>query len=96
MPEGLKNAGSTFSRLTQPILKNQVVHNIFTYVDDIVVARKNKTDHLADLVKTFANMREDRLHLNPDKCVFDIHKGKVLGYLVSRKGIEANLKQSKP
>lgn len=36
-------------------------------------------------------MREVKLHLNPDKCVFNIHKGKVLGYLVSRKGIEANL-----
>jgi hypothetical protein len=28
--------------------------------------------------------------LNPEKCVFDIHKGKVLGCLVSTKGIEAN------
>jgi hypothetical protein len=30
------------------------------------------------------------LRLNPEKCVFDIHKGKVLGCLVSTKGIEAN------
>jgi hypothetical protein len=28
--------------------------------------------------------------LNPEKCVFGIHKGKVLGCLVSTKGIEAN------
>jgi hypothetical protein len=28
--------------------------------------------------------------LNPEKCVFGIHKGKVLGYLVSTKGIQTN------
>jgi hypothetical protein len=28
--------------------------------------------------------------LTPEKCVFSIHKGKVLGCLVSTKGIEVN------
>lgn len=46
MPEGLKIAGSTFSYLTQSILKDQVGQNIFTYVDDIVIASINKANHL--------------------------------------------------
>jgi hypothetical protein len=33
MPEGLKNAGSTFSRLTKTMLESQVGRNIFMYVD---------------------------------------------------------------
>jgi hypothetical protein len=33
--------------------------------------------------------------LNPEKCVFGIHKGKVLGCLVSKKGIEVNPNQIK-
>jgi hypothetical protein len=45
MPEGLKNTGSTFSCLTKKVLESQVGRNIFTYVDDIVVASKNKEDH---------------------------------------------------
>jgi hypothetical protein len=61
MPEGLKNAGSTFSRLTKTVLEGQVGRNIFTYVDDIVVASKSKEDHLADLAETFANMRDAQL-----------------------------------
>jgi hypothetical protein len=65
MPEGLKNVGSTFSRLTKTVLESQVGQMIFTYVDDIIVASKNKEDHLADLAETFANMREARLRLNP-------------------------------
>jgi hypothetical protein len=30
------------------------------------------------------------MKLNPEKCVYGIHKGNVLGCLVSTKGIEAN------
>jgi ribonuclease HI len=90
MPEGLKNARSTFSRLTKTVLESQVGRNIFTYVDDIVVANKNKEDHMADLAEMFANMRDARLRLNPEKCVFGVRQGKILGYLVSHRGIEAN------
>jgi hypothetical protein len=84
-PEGLKNAGSTFSRLTKTVLEGQVGRNIFTYVDDIVVASRSKEDHLADLAETFANMRDARLRLNPEKCVFGVRQGKILGYLVSHR-----------
>jgi hypothetical protein len=57
MPKGLKNVGSIFSLLTKSILKDQMGRNVFTYVDDIVVASKNKEDHLSDLTETFSNMR---------------------------------------
>ena len=45
---------------------------------------------MANLDETFANLRKANLSLNPKKCVFGVHKGKVLGCLVSTKGIEAN------
>jgi hypothetical protein len=90
MLEGLKNTGSTFSCLTKTVLESQVGRNIFMYVDDIIVASKNKEDHLADLTETFANMRDARLRLKPEKCVFGVRQGKILGYLVSHRGIEAN------
>jgi hypothetical protein len=35
-------------------------------------------------------MHEARLKLNPEKCVFGLTRGKVLGCLVSMKGIETN------
>jgi hypothetical protein len=90
MLEGLKNAGSTFSRLTKTVLEGQVGRNIFMYVVDIVVVSKNKEYHLADLTETFANMRDARLRLNPEKCVFGVRQGKILGYLVSHRRVEAN------
>jgi hypothetical protein len=55
-----------------------------------MVASKNKEYHLSDFAETFTNMREARLRLNPKKCIFGVRQGKILGYLVSHKEIEAN------
>ena len=40
--------------------------------------------------KTFANLRKINLKLNPEKCVFGVPSGKLLRFLVSQRGIEAN------
>jgi hypothetical protein len=90
MPEGLKNAGCTFSRMIEIVLHPQLRRNIMAYVDDIVVKSVQRGDHISDLAETFANLRAANLRLSPEKCVFGIHKVKVLGCLVSTKGIEAN------
>jgi hypothetical protein len=90
MPEGLKNAGPIFCRMMKAILKDQIYKNVFTYVNDIVVASKKKRTQIEDLAETFTNMRGAQLKLNPEKCVLRVHRGKVLGCLVSMKGIEVN------
>jgi hypothetical protein len=91
MLEGLKNAGPTFCRMMKAILKEQMERNVFAYVDDIVVASRKKEKQLQDLAETYANMHRAQLKLNLEKCVFGVSRGKVLGCLVSVKGIEANL-----
>jgi hypothetical protein len=90
MPEGPKNAGCTFSRMIAIVLHPQLRRNILAYVDGIVVKSIQRRDHISDLAETVANLRAADLRLNPEKCVFGIHKGKVLGCLVSTKGIEVN------
>ena len=45
---------------------------------------------LEDLAKTFNSLRSTRLKLNPEKCVFGVPVGKLLVFLVSSRGIEAN------
>jgi hypothetical protein len=90
MPEGLKNAGGSFSRMTAKVLHSQIGRNVLTYVDDIRVKSTKQENHIADLQETFANFRQAGLKLNPEKCVFGVKKGKFLGCLVSMKGIEDN------
>src|SRR6185312_12388279 len=46
--------------------------------------------HIADLRKTFANLRKHGLRLNPEKCVFGVRRGKLLECMITERGIEAN------
>ena len=40
---------------------------------------KNEEDHIADLKETFTNLKEVGLKLNPEKCIFAVSRGKMLG-----------------
>ena len=64
--------------------------NVQVYVDDIVIKTKEKRTLLEDLEETFANLKKYRLKLNPDKCTFGVPARKLLGFLVSSRGIEVN------
>jgi ribonuclease HI len=90
MPEGLKNAEGSFSRMTTKVLHSQIGRNVLTYVYDIIVKSMKQENHITDLQETFANFRQAGLKLNSKKCVFRVKKGKFLGCLVSTKGIKAN------
>ena len=46
-----------------------------------------------NLAATFTNLRRFNIKLNTEKCVFGVLKGKLLGYIVSERGIEANPKK---
>ena len=43
-----------------------------------------------DLRETFDNLQVYKMMLNSEKCVFGVPAGKLLGFLVSNRGIEAN------
>ena len=90
MPFRLKNAGSTFARVVHVALKPKIHRNVEVYMDDIVVKSKDRTTLIQDLDETFANLRKINLKLNPEKCVFGVPSGKLLGFFVSQRGIEAN------
>ena len=52
-------------------------------------SRKKET-LLNDLKETFDNLRVYKMMLNPTKCVFGVPTCKLLGFLVSERGTEAN------
>jgi hypothetical protein len=68
------------------ILKNYIGRNVEAYIDDIVVKSKKHGDLLEDLKETFDNLLKYKMMLNPNKCVFDVSLGKLLGYMVSSRG----------
>jgi hypothetical protein len=75
------------------VLESQIGRNVEAYIDDIVVKSRKRGDLLSDIEETFDNLRKFRMMLNSKKCVFGVSSGKLLGYMVSSRGIDANLKK---
>jgi len=90
MPFGLKNAGATYQRLMDKVLAPMLGRNVYAYVDDMVVASKDKAQHVADLEELFVTISKYRFKLNPEKCLFGVEAGRFLGFMLTERGIEAN------
>ena len=88
MPFGLKNAGATYIRAMTTMFHDMMHKEIEVYVDDIIIKSKTQVDQVQDLRKYLARVRRYDLKLNPAKCAFGVPFGKLLGFIVSRRGIE--------
>jgi len=56
----------------------------------MVVKSSNPKDHSRDLAKIFVELRKHNMRLNPEKCVCGVGGGKLLGFMITCRGIEAN------
>nr|KYP66464.1 Transposon Ty3-G Gag-Pol polyprotein [Cajanus cajan] len=90
MPFGLRNAGATYQRLMDKIFRRQIGTCLEVYVDDMVIKSTSVGDHLKDLNTIFEEVRRHHMRLNPAKCTFGVAGGKFLGFMLSKRGIEAN------
>jgi hypothetical protein len=90
MPFGLRNAGATYQRCMNHVFREHIGRTVEAYIDDIVVKTRKASDLLADLETTFKCLKAKGVKLNPEKCVFGVPRGMLLGFIVSERGIEAN------
>jgi hypothetical protein len=90
MSFGLRNAGATYQRCMQHVFGDHIGRTVEAYVDDIVVKTRKADDLVDDLCIAFGCLRANGAKLNPEKCVFGVPRGMLLGYIVSQRGIEAN------
>jgi hypothetical protein len=74
----------------QHVFEEHIGPTIEAYVDDIVVKSKKINNLVDDLNITFECLRAKNIKDNPDKCVFGVSRGMLLGFVVSKRGIEAN------
>jgi hypothetical protein len=94
MTFGFKNGGgATHQKVIQVILETQIRRNVEAYIDDVVVKLKKLGGVLDGLQETFNILRKYKMKLNPKKCVFNVSSGKLLSYMVSIQGIDANPKK---
>lgn len=81
---GLKNAGQTFQRHIDNVLRGLPV---FPFVDDILVASENQEQHRRELQEVFKRLNDNGLKINISKCIFGQSKLDFLGYTISPEGI---------
>ena len=90
MPFGLKNAGATYQHAATTLLYDLIHKEVEIYVDDIIVKSKNHEGHIPALRKFFERIQFYKLRLNPKKSTFGVTSRKLLGFMVSQRGIEVD------
>ena len=63
---------------------------IEVYVDDLIAKSREGEGHIENLQKLFERLRKFQVKLNPAKCTFGVTSKKLLGFIVSRRGIEVD------
>jgi hypothetical protein len=90
MPFGLRNARASYQCCMNHVFGNHIGSIVQAYVDDIMVKTRKANNLVANLETTFACLQAKNVRLNPEKCVFVVPRGMLLGFIVSERGIEAN------
>lgn len=90
----VKNAWVTYQHLVTQMFKGNI-KNHKKNIDDMLVKKVLKTDHLSHLRKTFTTLQKYNMNLNPKKCPSRVVPEKILGFLVSNTRVKVNLHQIK-
>ena len=90
MPLGLKNVGATYQRATTTLLRDLINKEVQVYVDDMIVKPKDREGHILALQKFFERIHFYKLRLNSNKCTFGMTSEKLLGFIVSQRGIKVD------
>ncbi|RDX66575.1 Retrovirus-related Pol polyprotein from transposon opus, partial [Mucuna pruriens] len=75
------------------IFKEQIGCKMEVYINDVVVKSPDENRHCEVLTNVSVVLRQHKLKLYLEKCSFDVHVGKFLGFMLTQRGIEANPKK---
>ena len=90
MPFGLTNAPTTFQRLMSHAFKEYLRDFLEVYMDDLCIHSSKREEHVIHLRLIFEKCKLYKICLNPEKCVFMVRQGKILGHIVSKNGISTD------
>ena len=89
IPFGLKNAGATF-QWEMNFSFHDIKLIVEPYLDDLPAHSRKRIDHPDHLRLIFERCRYYKICLNPHKCIFCVESGRLLGFIVSNKGIQVD------
>jgi hypothetical protein len=74
----------------QHLFEDHIGRTVEAYVDNIVVMTRKADDLVNDLRTACDCLRANGVKLNPEKCIFGVPHGMLLGYIISQWAIEPN------
>jgi hypothetical protein len=84
MSFGLTNARATYQRAIRQCLHDEIRDDLVkAYVDDIVVKTRDASTLIDNLDRTFKALSRYKWKLNPNKCIFGVPFGILLGNIVT-------------
>ena len=88
-PFGLKNAGATF-QWAMNFAFHDIKAIVEPYLDDLPAHSHKRIQHPDHLRFIFERCKYYKIRLNPHKCVFCVKSGRLLGFIVSSRGIQVD------
>jgi hypothetical protein len=82
MPFGLCNAPVTFMRVMNDVLRPFLDDCVIVYLDDILIFRKSREEHITHVKQVFDVLRKEQLFLKLSKCEFGKTSLIYLGHIV--------------
>ena len=89
MPFGLKNAVDTFQQAMNFSFPD-IISIVEPYLDDLLAHSRKQINHPDHLRLIFERCKHYKICLNPHKCVFYVDSGRLLEFIVSKKGIQVD------
>lgn len=93
MSFGLKNVRAIYQKLVNKVFKDQISRNTEVYINDMLVKSIQEVNYIKDLEEASNTLRQHCMKLNSTKCAFGVAARRFLGFMVTYRGIEANLKK---
>ncbi|CAL8088023.1 unnamed protein product [Prunus armeniaca] len=82
MPFRLKNVGATYQGLVNSLFVPLIGSTMEVYVDDMLVKSRTTDQHISNLYAMFTILKQYRIRLNPEKCVFGVASEKFFGFMI--------------
>lgn len=93
VPFGLVSSPYAWLKTIHNVLKGLIGHNVFVYMDDIIIFSQNFEHHLSILEQVLERLTENKLKLKIDKSKFIKDKVAYLGFIISSEGLMTNPKK---
>lgn len=95
MPLGLCNAPAVFQRMMNTIFRDMIDDRTVIYLDDILIYAKNEEELTQTTLEVLRRLKENKLYVKPEKCLFKVKEVEFLGAFINEKGVIMDVNKTK-